>query len=288
MAMDKDVQNAMIGGGVAAFVSAGLQKYGDPVFAPMLYSATQYAKDLKTTGYVPLAADAGLTDDQIGVKILETTGFPWGSVETGKVAALVGPGHLTATKDTYMAAVGQKVPPYMLPSTMGAGVIGLAAAADAAGKYVEGLSKYRVLEGALGGNLIGYTVARGTGFIGFKAYPSGLDPIALPTGTTQYLDQSAMQNLKRLTTDNSNLRAEIAQLRAATTATAQYPRGMPPGIPSYAVSTQQPTIQVTEIIPGKGAEAIKERTHMVGGHLQKATAESVRHQTGLVTLHGGR
>lgn len=213
MAMDKNIQNAMIGGGVAAFISAGLQKYGDPVFASMMYSSTQYAKDLKTAGYLPSAADAGMTDDQIGVKILETTGFTWGSVAVGKVAALVGSGHLTATKDTYMAAVGQKVPPYMLPSTLGAGLIGIAAAADAAGNYIEGLREYRVLEGALGGNLIGYTVARGTGFIGFKAYPSGLDPIAIPAGTMQYLDQNVQSNLRALSERNGQLQSEINTLR---------------------------------------------------------------------------
>ena len=213
MAMDKEVQYAMIGGGVAAFVSAGLQRYGDPVFAPMMYSATQYAKDLKTAGYLPLVADAGLTEDQIGVKILETTGFTWGSVATGKVAALVGSAHLTATKDTYMAAVGQKVPPYMLPSTIGAGLVGIAAVADAAGEYVEGLSKYRVLEGALGGNLLGYTVARGAGIIAFKAYPSGLDPIALPAGTMQYLDPNIQSNLRVLSERNNQLQSEVNTLR---------------------------------------------------------------------------
>lgn len=213
MAMDKNVQNAMIGGGVAAFVSAGLQKYGDPVFAPMMYSATQYAKDLKTAGYVPATADAGLTDDQIGVKILETTGFTWGSTGVGKVGTLIGTGRLLATKDTYMAAVGQKVPPYMLPSTIGAAVIGIAAAADAANGYVEGLSKHRVLEGALGGNLIGYTVARGAGFIAFKAYPSGLDPVAIPAGTMQNFDANVQSNLRALSERNGQLQSEITTLR---------------------------------------------------------------------------
>jgi len=253
MAMDKNVQNAMIGGGVAAFVSAGLQKYGDPVFAPMMYSATQYAKDLKTAGYLPLVADAGLTDDQIGVKILETTGFTWGSVATGKVAALVGSARLTATKDTYMAAVGQKVPPYMLPSTIGAGIIGIAAAADAAGDYVEGLSKYRVLEGALGGNLLGYTVARGAGLIAFKAYPSGLDPIALPAGTMQYLDPNIQSNLRALSERNGQLQSEVNTLRHQLQLGAARATG--------TVQAAVPQVTVTELARNPN-EALKQQQFM--------------------------
>lgn len=244
--MDKNVQNAMIGGGVAAVISAGLQKYGDPLFASMLYSATQYAKDLKTAGYIPATGDAGLTDDQIGVKILETTGFTWGSVATGKVAALVGSGRLTATKDTYMAAVGQKVPPYMLPSTIGAAVVGIAAAADAAGEYVEGLREYRVLEGALGGNLVAYSAARATGFIAFKAYPSGLDPIALPAGTMQYLDPNVQSNLRALSERNNQLQAEVNALRGRATGT---------------VHAAIPQVTVTELARNPN-EALKQQQFM--------------------------
>jgi len=285
--MDKDVTQIIEGVAAGKTLQALMRKYGDPIFAQaFLYTSEQYATDLtKLTPipYIPKSDTAGVQDtpEVIGKEIMSDAGYAFVSGPGN----LTGAGKLVATKYTYQAAAGQKVAPYTFPSVWGTGLIGAVGIADSEYDFLR-LKKHKLLVAAAGSSLLGDGIVRAIGVDGTITAPSGFDVSKQPS--MQYLDQSAMNNLKRLTADNTNLRTEIAQLRAAATATAQYPRGMPQGIPSYAVSAQQPVVQVTEIIPGKGAEAIKERTHLVGGQIQKATAESVRHQTGLVTLHGGR
>jgi len=288
--MDKDVTQIIEGVAAGKTLQALMRKYGDPIVAQaFLYTSEQYATDLTKltpTPYIPQAV-SGVQDTPkvIGDGIMSDAGYAFVSGP----GHLTGTGGLTATKYTYQAAAGQKVAPYMFPSVWGTGILGAVGIADSEYDFL-GLKKHKILVAAAGSSLLADGIVRAIGVDGTITAPSGFDVSKQPS--MQYLDQSAMNNLKRLTADNTNLRTEIAHLRSAATAatasTAQYPRGMPPGIPSYAVSAQQPVVQVTEIIPGKGAEAIKERTHLVGGQLQKATAESVRHQTGLVTLHGGR
>lgn len=300
MAMDKDAQNAIYGAAGAAVTQGFIQKYGDKFVAPMVYSPTQYAVDLKKYGYVYQTTPVS-SDEEVGALIISATGYKFASVTAPAAANLTGTNKRTATIDTYMAAVGQKVAPYMLPSVWGSGVIGLVAALDAVTdkSFLLGdkrSKQTRILEASVGGGLVGAAVLRAIpGLTGVKIYPSGFDAVATPT--MQYLDKSAMHNLQilsadnnRLGADNNRLQQELAQLRSAKISTAQYPRGMPPGIPSYSaqVNAQQPVVQVSEILPQKGAEAIKERTYMMGGAIQKATAEAVRNQTGLVTLTGGR
>ena len=277
--MDKDVTQVIEGVAAGKFLQAVMRKYGDPIVAQaFLYTPEQYATDLTklTPPYIPQAV-AGVQDipKVIGDAIMSDAGYTFVS----------GPGNLTgtsklvATKYTYQAAAGQKVASYMFPSVWGTGILGAVGLADTAYDFL-GLKKHKLIVAAAGSSLLGDGIVRALGVDGTITAPSGFDVTKQPA--MQYLDQSAMANLQRLSTDNQNLRTEIAQLRSA-----QYPRGTPPGIPSYSV-VHQPVVQVSEIIPGKGAEAIKERTHMVGGQLQKATAESVRYQTGLITLHGGR
>lgn len=274
--MDKEVTNAMIGGAGAAIVQAAVQRYADRWVAPWLYSSTQYAVDLKKAGYIPVSATA--SDADIGNAIVAATGYEFAA---GSPTNLVGTNKRTATIDTYMAAVGQKVAPYLLPSVWGSGLIGAVAALDSNYDFL-GLSEYKVMEGAIGGTLLGAAAMRAIpGITGIKAYPSGFDTTA--TSTMQYLDQNAAQNLNRLAAENQGLRNEIAQLRAA-----QYPRGMPPAIPSYTINGTQPVVQVTEILPQKGAEHIKSQTGLMGGAMRRATPEYIKRQTGLVTLTGGR
>jgi len=282
MAMDKDVVQVMEGVAAGKAVQALMRKYGDLEVAKMfLYTPEQYVKDLKTAGYIVQTVDAAKTDAEIGVIVMQASGYTFLSGP----ANLRGSAKLTADPFTYRAAAGQKVSPYMFPSVWGTGILGAVGVADSMYDFL-GLKKHKLIVAAAGASLLGDGITRAMGVDGTITAPSGFDVTKQPG--MQYLDKSAMQNLQRLSTDNNNLRTELAQLRAAST--AQYPRGMPPGIPSYSAqaNAQQPVVQVTEIIPGKGAEAIKERTYMVGGAIQKATAESVRHQTGLVTLHGGR
>jgi hypothetical protein len=280
--MDKDVQNAMIGGGAGPLLQVLTQKFVDPFIAPMLYSSAQYIKDLKAAGYVPQAADAGLTEEQLGTKVMETSGYTFASNSKG-APTLIDTSHLKATKDTYMAAVGQKVSPIMLPSTWGTGILGVVAAADSAYDFTGMARDYKIIEASAGASLVTGAVMRATGFVSMTAFPSGLDVPSAPT--VQYFSSEVQNNLQRLSSENQRLNQELAQLRAA-----QPPRGLPPGVGAYNIQTTQPVVQVTEIIPGKGAEVIKQRSGIMsgGGAIQKATAESVRHQTGLVTLHGGR
>jgi len=279
MAMDKDVIQVVEGVAAAKTVQALVRKYGDLEVAKIfLYTPEQYVKDLKTAGYVVQIVDTAKTDAEIGVIVMQASGYTFLS----GLANLRGTAKLTADPFTYRAAAGQKVAPWAFPSVWGTGLIGAVGVADSMYDFL-GLKKHKLIVAAAGASLLGDGITRALGVDGTITAPSGFDVTTQPG--MQYLDKSAMQNLQRLSADNNNLRTEIAQLRAAT---AQYPRGMPPGIPSYAVSMQQPVVQVSEIIPGKGAEAIKERTYMVGGAIKKATAEAVNRQTGLVTLHGGR
>ncbi len=275
--MDKDITQIIEGVAAAKTVQALVRKYGDPIITQsFLYSAEQYVKDLKAAGYTVQAVDAAKTDAEIGEIIKQQSGYTFA---TGP-ANLRGTGKLTADPYTHQAAAGQKVASYMFPSVWGTSLVGVVALADSMKNFL-GVSKYKLVMAAAGSSMVGDGVVRALGVDGTITAPSGFDVSKQPA--MQYLDPSAMQNLQRLSSENQNLRNELAHLRSA-----QYPRGMPPGIPSYAQPQPQPVVQVSEIIPGKGAEAIKERTHMVGGQLQKATAESVRYQTGLVTLHGGR
>ncbi len=272
--MDKDITQVIEGVAAGKVLQAFMRKYGDPIVAQaFLYSSEQYVKDLKAAGYGLQVVDAAKTDAEIGVIVTQASGYTF---LTGP-ANLRGTGKLTADPYTYQAAAGQKVKSYMFPSVWGTGLLGVVGLADTAYDFL-GQSKHKILIAAAGSSLLGDGVVRALGVDGTITAPSGFDVSKQPA--MQYLDPGAMQNLQRLSADNMTLRNEIAQLRSA-----QYPRGMPQGVPSYA---QQPVVQVSEIIPGKGAEAIKERTHLVGGQLQKATAESVRYQTGLITLHGGR
>ncbi len=275
--MDKDVTQVIEGVAAGKVLQAVMRKYGDPIVAQaFLYTPEQYVKDLHLAGYVNNPIDVNKTDAEIGEIVKQASGYEFTGTPAS-IANLMGGAKHTANPYTYQAAAGQKVKSYMFPSVWGTGLLGVVGLADTAYDFL-GQSKHKILIAAAGSSLVGDGVVRALGVDGTITAPSGFDVSKQPS--MQYLDPGAMQNLQRLSADNMNLRNEIAQLRAA-----QYPRGTPPGIPSYA---SQPVVQVSEIIPGKGAEAIKERTHMVGGQLQKATAESVRYQTGLVTLHGGR
>lgn len=277
--MDKDITQVIEGVAAGKTIQALMRKYGDLAAAQWwLYRPEQYVKDLKTAGYVVQTVDAAKTDADIGTIIMQASGY---SFLSGP-ANLRGTAKLTADPNTYQAAAGQKVAPWAFPSGLGSIVIGTIGVADSMYSFL-GLKQYKLLMAAAGSSMFGDGVVRAIGVDGTITAPSGFDVSKQPA--MQYLDPSVMQNLQRLSTDNTNLRTELAQLRSAST--AQYPRGMPPGIPSYTVNSQ-PVVQVTEIIPQKGAEAIKERTHLVGRYMQKATPETVRHQTGLVTLTGGR
>jgi len=280
MAMDKDVIQVVEGVAAAKTVQALVRKYGDLEVAKMfLYTPEQYVKDLKTAGYVVQIVDTAKTDAEIGVIVMQATGYTFLS----GLANLRGSAKLTADPFTYRAAAGQKVSPMYFPSTWLSALLGTVGVADSMYDFL-GMKKHKLLIAAAGSSLLGDGVTRALGVDGTITAPSGFDVTVQPG--MQYLNnQGALQNLQKLSADNSRLQKEIASLRSAT---AQYPRGMPPGIPSYSaqVSAQQPVVQVSEIIPSKGAEAIKERVNMMGIH--KATAETVKRQTGLVTLTGGR
>jgi hypothetical protein len=283
--MDKDIIQVL--GGVAAgkIVYALMRTYVDPSLAPgLLYSPTTYWEDLKKAKYTLQPADATTSDEEIGKKINTEVGYEFVSGPGN----LLGTKHLTANKYTYMAAVGQKVSAYTMPSVWGTGLIGVVGIADSVYDFL-GLSKYKVAVASMSASMLGDAMTRALGVGGVKAAPSGFD-VKMTDPPMQYLDSNAMQSLNKLAADNNALRQEITQMRAST---AQYPRGMPQGVPSYAINASQPVIQpviqVNDILPQRGSAAIKERTGLMGDQfLHKATAEVVRGQTGLITLHGGR
>ena len=239
-----------------------------------LYTPEQYVKDLKAAGYTVQTTDGSKTDAEIGQIVLQASGYTFASASNG--ANLRGSSKLTADPFTYQAAVGQKVEPYYMPScwlTGAAGGIVTGMELTGHNQYIGG-SNRKLIMTAAGSGLLFNGLARGIGAHGTITAPSGFDVSKQPG--MQYLD-GAMANLTRLAAENNRLQQEIAKLRAA-----QPPRGIPPG-----VTVQQPYVQVTEIIPSKGAEQIKERTYMMGG-MRKLTPETVKRNTGLVTLTGGR
>lgn len=270
--MDKYITNAAVGAAGAAILQGGIQKYGDRLIAPMLYSSTQYAVDLKKAGYIPVSTTQ--SDADIGNAIVAATGYEFAA---GSPTNLVGTNKRTATIDTYMAAVGQKVSPFMLPSVWGTGLVGVFGIADSVNGWLGIKDKEtKIAEAALGGGLVGGAVMRAIpGLTGVKAYPSGFDVIA--TSTMQYLDPSVQANLRQLSERNAQLQSEIMQLRGH----------VGPARASGAVNYSNPVVNVQEIIPSKGSEPIKDRTHMMGQAF-RATAEHVRGRTGLVTLTGGK
>lgn len=266
-----------VGGGmiVSKGAYAVLRRFIDKEFAKLaLYKPIDYVKDLIKSGY--LRADPADTDDGIATAIVSPTGYTF----VGGPSNLTGTNKLTATSDTYMAAVGQKVTPLYLPSTWLSAIIGVAAAAEAQWNLTgsEFSRTHGLGIGVAGVNILLDGVARGLSVDGVKVAPTGMD---VKPGTVQYLAGEGvnMQAIQQMTQENQAMRTQIQQLKGQSSAT-----GTPAGIPGPGVQTQ-------EVPMTPDVRSIKERfglmdtvTGMVPGPGAVTPAESMRKKFGLMSF----
>jgi hypothetical protein len=287
MAMKKEITQVIAGIGIGKGIQALTRYYVDlEVAKTMLYTPTQYAVDLKKALYILKAADSTKSDDEIGRVIMSDTGFEFASGPGN----LMGTAKMTANKHTYRAAAGQKVAPWMFPSTWLSAVVGGVALAEGATNFTKiGFTKTNdVGVASMGASMLMDGISHGIGIDGTITAPSGFDVSKQPA--MQYLDQSAVANLRRLSDENNRLQGELAQLKGSRppTQTAAYRYNAPQ--PQVTV-TGQPQVTITpvgtDIIPSRGAEVVKDRMYMMEG-IHRATGETVRNNTGLVTLSGGK
>jgi hypothetical protein len=194
----------------------------------------------------------------------------------------------------------------MFPSVWLSGILGGAVVAEGATNFTKmAFTKNNdVGVAAAGASMLMDGLARGIGVDGMTSAPSGFD-ISANQPAMQYLDQSAVANLRRLSDENGRLQNELAQLRSMNrpaqvqqpVQTAAYRYNAPqPQVTLTPVGGYQPAPQphvtVTpmggDIIPSRGAEYVKDRMYMMGMGIHRATGETVRNNTGLVTLSGGK
>lgn len=293
MAMKKEITQVIAGIGLGKGVQSLMRYFVDLEVAKIsLYAPVQYVKDLVTAGY--LRASTTDTDDSIATAIMGVNGYTFSGYKTaGAGGNLLGTNKLTANHFTYRAAAGQKAAPWMFPSVWLSGVIGGVAVAEGATNFtkIDFTKKNDVGVAAMGASMLMDGIARGIGVDGTISAPSGFD-ISATQPAMQYLDQSAVANLRRLSDENNRLQGELAQLRSASRP------GQPVQTAAYRYNAPQPQVTVTgqpqvtitpvgtDIIPGRGAEPVKDRMYMMGIH--RATGETVRNNTGLITLSGGK
>jgi hypothetical protein len=302
MAMNKDITQVIAGIGIGKGLQALTRYYIDLEVAKIsLYSAAQYVKDLVTAGY--LRAAAADTDDSIATAIMGVNGYTFSGYKiAGTGGNLLGTNKLTANHFTYRAAAGQKVAAWMFPSTWLSAVVGGLAVAEGATNFtkMDFTKKNEIGVAAMGASMMADGIARGAGVDGTTSAPSGFD-ISATAPAMQYLDQSAVANLKRLSEENNRLQGELSQLRSMNrqvqqpVQTAAYRYNAPqPQVTVTPMGGYQPQPQVTvtpmggDIIPSRGAEYVKDRMNMMGMGIHRATGETVRNNTGLVTLSGGK
>lgn len=255
-----------------------IRKFADLQVAKyMLYTPAQYVKDLITGGYIRAVSTD--TDDAIATAILTPNGYTFSGFNVaGAAGNLTGTNKLTANEYTYRAAAGQKVAPWMFPSTWLSGIVGGLFTAEGITNFTGSgfTAKNDVGVSALGMSLLADGIMRGVGIEGTVAAPSGFDIKTPPS--MQYLSQEAQKNLQKLALDNQRLLAEIEQIKTL--------RGKPAD-PHIVVAPGE-TVYTDTALPSKGAEALKERTYLLDRNVFRATAEAVKARTGLVTLSGGR
>ncbi len=272
----EEITQVAAGIGIGKGLQILVRKFADLQVAKyMLYTPAQYVKDLITGGYIRAAATD--TDDAIAKAIMTANGYTFsGYHAAGAGGNLTGTNKLTATEYTYRAAAGQKVAPWMFPSTWLSGIAGTVLTAEGITNFTgSSYTKEKdVGVAALGITLLADGIAHGIGIDGTVAVPSGFDIKTPPS--MQYLSAEAQKNLQKLAADNQRLQAEIAQIRSL--------RAVDPNIKVAPGGT----VYTDTILPGKEGEALKERTYLMDRNVFRATAEAVKAKTGLVTLGGGR
>lgn len=275
-----EITQVAAGIGIGKGVQILIRKFADLQVAKyMLYTPAQYVKDLITSGYI--RASPTDTDDAIATAILAVNGYTFSGFNVaGAAGNLTGTNKLNANEYTYRAAAGQKVAPWMFPSTWLSGIAGGIFTAEGITNFTG--SSYTkdkdVGVSALGLTLLADGISHGVGIDGTVAVPSGFDIKTPPS--MQYLSQEAQKNLQKLALENKRLQDEIVQIRSLRADT----RAVDPHI---QVAPGE-TVYTDEKLPSKGAEALKERTYLLDRNVFRATAEAVKAKTGLVTLGSGR
>lgn len=276
-----EITQVAAGIGLGKGVQILIRKFADlQVAKHMLYTPAQYVKDLITGGYIRAAPTD--TDDAIATAILTANGYTFSGFNVaGAAGNLTGTNKLTANEYTYRAAAGQKVAPWMFPSTWLSGITGGILTAEGIMNFT-GSSYTRdkdVGVSALGLTLIADGAAHGIGIDGTVAAPSGFDIKSPPS--MQYLSQEAQKNLQKLSAENQRLQAEITQIRNLR-------KGEPGAVDPHIEVAPGGTVYTEEKLPSKGAEGLKQQTHLLDRNVFRANAEAVKAKTGLVTLSGGR
>jgi hypothetical protein len=271
MAMDKNVTH-IVGGVIGGKAIQSLIRWqGDLLAASMLlYPPTKYVTDLKAAGYITASTK---TDAEIGAIVMQTSGFPFDSGPGG----LRGNAKLTADPYTYQAAAGQKIPAWQMPSTWLSGILGVVGIADGYTPFMgKTLEPYKLVIAAAGASMLADGVSHGLGVDGCITAPSGFDVSKQPI--LQNLDQSVVNNLKVLASDNSVKTAEINRLNAELARLKGLPQPVPtPGITVREVGSGIPEPQNPSVA------RIKTRSGLLGGAL---ATNRIRNPAGLQTIQG--
>lgn len=243
--------------GVGSAVSKGIyaveRHFLDKEFAKMLlYKPIDYAKDLIKAGYVRAVATD--TDDEIASSIIGSTGYKF----AGGPANLTGDNKLTATSDTYFAAVGQKVSPWQLPSSWLSVITGLLLAAESQYGLTgsDFMEKHELGVGIAGVNMFVEGASRIIGIGSPKISPTGFD---VKVGTVQHLSGKGVntQAFQALTRENQTLKSSLSRMQQQSSA-ATFAR------PAMThTSTPQPQIQEVPMTPD--VTSIKDRFGLMEG-----------------------
>lgn len=207
--------------GAGSVISKGMyaleRHFLDKEFAKMmLYKPGEYTKDLIKAGYIRTGATD--TDDDIAIAIVAPTGYKF----AGGPANLTGDDKLTATSGTYMAAVGQKVSGWQLPSSWLSAITGILLAAEAQYNLTgaEFTDKHDLGVGIAGVNMFIEGASRMVGIGDPKVAPTGFD---VAPGTIQHLSGKGanVQAFQALTRENQILKSRLSGTQPQTQAQPQ-------------------------------------------------------------------
>lgn len=244
--------------GAGSILSKGMygveRHFLDKEFAKMmLYKPLEYATDLIKAGYV--RADATDTDDEIAKAILAATGYKF----AGGPANLTGDNKLTATSDTYFAAVGREVSPWQLPSSWLSAITGILLASEAQYNLTgsDFTRKHELGVGIAGVNMFVEGASRMVGIGSPKVAPTGFD---VKVGTVQHLTGKGVnvQAFQALTRENQTLKGRLSSMQTSGVSSATLAQTAMP-----QTSTPQPQVQEVPMTPE--VASIKDRFGLMEG-----------------------
>ena len=286
--------NEIVAAAVLAKGIYGLERHFlDKEFAKMvLYKPIDYTTDLIKAGYVrAIATD---TDDEIAKAIMSATGYKF----TGGPGNLTGDNKLTATSDTYFAAVGQEVSAWQLPSSWLSTISGVLLASEAQYNLTgaDFTKKHELGVGIAGVNMFVEGAARMFGIGSPKTAPTGFD---VKVGTVQHLSGKGanVQAFQALTRENHTLKSRLNSMQSRPTTK---PLGIQPtSMPQQHTSMPQPQVQEVPVTPdvasikdafgimegtGGGAEPVVQGGGYRPGPGYVTPLESMKKQFGLMSF----